>query len=262
MSNPGVITLANNKLRDSKLSVKIEDNIGEAIHFHFGEIRIDLTVKEFLEIEKSLVDAVNNLLQIEGFDIKQIDPIFLSSIASWLIDIERVEYEEIPLSKLKVKTKGFLGLPCIKGLKYSRVYKALKGNTKQQEHYKQENLYGQSNLERVYSAQSFLKENQYGYKNQYIVLFNRQNFIRDGQHRAACMFFEDPDQTVKVMRLHFKNERYNSSKHPLIEYLFVWNKTRVKKGLKALRRKMKTARHKLKRKIRIFFCKLRLKGGK
>ena len=55
MSNPGVIVLDNCKKnilqkifnRNSFRYVQIEDNIGEAIHIHFDDFRIELTLEEF-----------------------------------------------------------------------------------------------------------------------------------------------------------------------------------------------------------------------
>ena len=49
MSNPGVIELFGFEFRNNfgNHSFRVEDNIGEAIHFHFDNIRLDLTVKEF-----------------------------------------------------------------------------------------------------------------------------------------------------------------------------------------------------------------------
>lgn len=49
MINPGVISLAS--LQDFKnlcfpYRFEIEDNIGEAIHIHFKDIRLDLTTAE------------------------------------------------------------------------------------------------------------------------------------------------------------------------------------------------------------------------
>ena len=49
MSNPGVIELFNfaYRYRSGNHSFRIEDNIGEAIHLHLDNIRLDLSVKEF-----------------------------------------------------------------------------------------------------------------------------------------------------------------------------------------------------------------------
>ena len=48
MSNPGVIQLASIALSDRR-QFRVEDNIGEAIHLHYGdEFRVDETYQNFL----------------------------------------------------------------------------------------------------------------------------------------------------------------------------------------------------------------------
>ena len=68
MSNLGVITLGSlkknifNKIRAFK-ELKIEDNIGESIHIHIDNFRIDLTIKQFSanleEAAKQLITKAN-----------------------------------------------------------------------------------------------------------------------------------------------------------------------------------------------------------
>ena len=74
MSNPGVIILDTKKKniiqrifnRNSFRYVQIEDNIGEAIHIHFDDFRIELSIKEFFEIlnASSFFIFLNSLLII------------------------------------------------------------------------------------------------------------------------------------------------------------------------------------------------------
>ncbi len=49
MSNPAVITLANSTSRKGKFKrFVVEDNIGESVHLHIDNMRIDFTINEFL----------------------------------------------------------------------------------------------------------------------------------------------------------------------------------------------------------------------
>ena len=51
MSNPAVITLASLNGRNNTFKrFQIEDNIGESIHLHVDNMRIDLSVNEFFEL--------------------------------------------------------------------------------------------------------------------------------------------------------------------------------------------------------------------
>ena len=84
MSNPGVIILDTKKKniiqrifnRNSFRYFQIEDNIGEAIHIHFDDFRIELSINEFFEISDCFKEALNQLVDIKNFDINQIDPLF------------------------------------------------------------------------------------------------------------------------------------------------------------------------------------------
>ena len=56
MSNPAVITLdsVNSKKGQFKRFV-VEDNIGESLHLHIDNMRVDFTVNEFLEFSIMIV---------------------------------------------------------------------------------------------------------------------------------------------------------------------------------------------------------------
>ena len=58
MSNPGVITL-NSKKIDLKKSLYnerfvIEDNIGEAIHIHYRNMRFDFSIEDYIEFSDGM----------------------------------------------------------------------------------------------------------------------------------------------------------------------------------------------------------------
>jgi hypothetical protein len=62
MSNPAVITLDNAGNRRGKFKrFIIEDNIGEAIHLHVDNMRIDFTIKEFLDFSSLIRVSLDNV---------------------------------------------------------------------------------------------------------------------------------------------------------------------------------------------------------
>lgn len=200
MSNPGVYTLSRHTMKGNDF--RVEDNIGEAIHLHYEEFRIDLSVRDFYDISDSFAEAANNLINIDGFRIEMLNPVFFSQIADKLADLKGVEIIEVKLKELKVGT--FLcGIPVIRSIKNSRVVKALKGKTKELERYEQENIISQTNMDRLNSNFSSVKEKGYPYNGEYIVIYNGQKFIHDGQHRAGSLYFIDPEQSIKVLNLDF-----------------------------------------------------------
>ena len=56
-------------------------------------------------------------------------------------------------------------------------------------------------------------KNGYPFNDEYLILFNDQNVIRDGQHRAAAILFTKGDMEIPLIRLHFHNKKYSSKKY-------------------------------------------------
>ena len=83
-------------------------------------------------------------------------------------------------------------------------YKYLQGDKKEFLKYGQFNYFGMNNEKRLNETLESIKENKYPFEDKYIVLFNGQNIIRDGQHRAAILaHLYGLDATIKVMRFNF-----------------------------------------------------------
>ena len=227
MSNPGVIYLASQTTKSGG-SFRVEDNIGEAIHLHYENFRIDLSIKDFLKLCDIIEDSLGEFLDVPGFNIKNYDPLFLSGIGAYLYDLRKVRFENIPLNRLQIVRKGILGLPVVSSLSKSRITRALIGDTIENDSYIQNNFYSQSNQERLLFVKEKVTNDGYPYNEEYIVLFNNQNLIRDGQHRAAIMFHNDNETSVTVIRLIFKDNKYNLSMYPWLDILSL-TKTIIKK---------------------------------
>jgi hypothetical protein len=253
MSNPGVMYLTETKLTNNKV-LRIEDNIGESIHIHYDEFRLDFTIKEFFQFSEELNTSLNGLLDIKGFSVEFFDPIFLHGIAGKLVDLEKIEFTSIQMGNLKIQKEGLFRLPIIRGIKESRVFKAINGETDIFYNYKQENYKNQSNKDRLDSVFKSIETNGYPYNNQYIILFNDQDMIRDGQHRASCLYFLKGNINVPVIRFHFNNKKHNTSRYPWIQTLFKWNLTRLVNVLRNinhfLKRNIKRTRNFINRKLR------------
>lgn len=228
MSNPAVIQLASTYIGDTE--VRIEDNFAEAIHLHFGTLRVDLTVSEFLDIANKMIDAANQLIHAEGFEVKDFDPLFLNFYSSIFLDLESVTIDKVRVGDVIILKNNWL--PFYRHLDQSRDYKALKGKEKELNAYKyQVNMLGQTNKERLDEVMKSICENGYPYNGEYIILRNDQNVILDGQHRASCLLYlYGPSFEIPVMRFHFRNKKYNVTDwHP-------WIKALYGKGINFLRR--------------------------
>ena len=61
--NAGVVVLSTTLLQTTRENQRldIEDNIGEGIHIHYKNLRFDLTIRDFLELAKSIDEAARKL---------------------------------------------------------------------------------------------------------------------------------------------------------------------------------------------------------
>ena len=116
-----------------------------------------------------LINVLNELINVEGFNASNFDPIFLSEISQFLLDLEKIEYSKIKLEDILVETKNFLGMPVIKSLKYSRVVKALNGDNNELLNYKQENMIGETNIDRLEKIKFSI--DKYNYPELFIVTY-------------------------------------------------------------------------------------------
>ena len=104
MSNPGVLSLASLEPVGADYRFEIEDNIGEAIHIHYKDIRLDLTVAEFYDIAEQMDKMIDMVVDVEGFSSKDYDPVNLVGLAACLPDLVKVTEDEVWLADLLVDT--------------------------------------------------------------------------------------------------------------------------------------------------------------
>jgi hypothetical protein len=238
MSNPAVIMLTNTTT-NSGGRFKVEDNIGESMHIHYDNFRIDLTIKEFLEFSEVIEESLANLLNNNSFNIKNFDPSFLHDISHMLINMESVTFENIQLSDLIVSKKGFLGVEKWASLNQSKVYRAIYGDDEENNNYLQTNFVNQNNQERVDTVKKLIKERGYPINDEYIVLFNNQNHIRDGQHRAASILSVRGNIEIPIIRLKFENNNYNLKENRWITSFIPSMKGNAKKSVRKIVNRVK-----------------------
>jgi len=209
MSNPAVITLSNASSRKGKFKrFVIEDNIGESMHLHIDNMRVDFTIKEFLEFSQMIRESLKELDFLQGYSLENFDEHFLKECADFLPHLKSIKIEEIKLSELTciVHSNYRSDLNLMKLVPVSNIpaYKYLQGDKKEFLKYSQFNYFGMNNEKRLNETLESIKENKYPFEDKYIVLFNGQNIIRDGQHRAAILaHLYGLDATIKVMRFNF-----------------------------------------------------------
>lgn len=162
MSNPGVLSLAFNP----KFELKIEDNVGEAIHIHYKNIRLDLTVAEFENLSSCMNDVIDGIVSVEGFSSSNINPKELVKISAFLSDLKKVTKDEVCLGDLLIEEKGNKYIPLKK-----------QNNT-------------------------VLKENK-SEENEQIILFGTKNIVICGQEQCKKLYSLQGNIKIPVTRLFF-----------------------------------------------------------
>ena len=199
MSNPGVITLIQKKINGGK-NFRIEDNLGESIHIHYTNFRIDLTVTELLELAEICDKSIYDLIPVSGFDLDDYDGDFLVEYSKELYDLIEVKKEKIPVSELHYLTKNKLNIPIRKHIR------SLNGN-------KNENKIDKDHLP---------------------VVFNNGNTLVYGAPLANEIYSSNSNEEIEIIRLYFEGEKYSITNHPWVPFFFLWDKGRIKKTAKKI----------------------------
>ena len=219
MSNPAVITLDNASSKKGKLKrFVLEDNIGESIHLHIENMRLDFTIKEFLEFSKMISESLIELDFLGGYSIGDFDEHFLKKCTGFFPNLKKIAIEEIELSKLKCivhsNYRSDLNLIKLSSISDIPAYKYLKGDKQEFLNYRQYNYFNMSNEKRLLQTLESIEKNDYPYKDKYIVLFNGQDIIREGQHRAAILaHLNGLDSHIKIMRFYFNGKSHYIKQH-------------------------------------------------
>jgi len=219
MSNPAVITLENASNRKGKFKrFVIEDNIGESIHLHVNDMRIDFTVKEFLEFSSMIRDSLGELNFLDGYSVSDFDEYFLKECAPFLPKLKKIKIEKIKLSELKcIIHSNFnkdLNLLHVTSISDTPAFKYLHKDEQEFIKYEQFNYFGVDNQKRLLDLKKSIEESGYPYDNKYIILFNNQNIIRDGQHRAVILAdMHGLDYEIKIMRFYFNGNKHRINKN-------------------------------------------------
>lgn len=213
MSNPAVITLASLNGRNNTFKrFQIEDNIGESIHLHIDNIRIDLSVNDFLDFSDNVRKSLSELNLFHGYDINNFDSRFLYECGNLLYGLSGISIEEVSLSDLRfiVRQRVYNDLTIYRVVSIDKTpsFRYLNEDIQDFVTYNQFNYLGINNKERLLDLLSSVKANGYPYQKKHIILFKGQNIVRDGQHRAAVLaHLYGINVRIKVMIFHFNDNR-------------------------------------------------------
>jgi len=232
MSNPGVIVLSEATVQ-KRVPVRIEDNIGECVHIHVGTFRVDLTINQFILLADNCNIMLDEFLKKFELSSDELSPKFLDDIASKLIDIQSIKKEPAILTDLLVESRNVLGMPKIVPLSEGSIVQAFNGKTKKYKKIRK------LNEQQVFKRLSYIRklelEGEYGKTGELIVLFNDQNIIRDGQHRASYLYNAGKRDDVEVLRIQFIDSKHSISNPLFLAYTFNWPRNRIIKKVVKIR---------------------------
>lgn len=187
MSNPGVVTLFNSK--SSKIKrFTVEDNLGESIHIHLDNIRVDFTINEFIEFSDAISDSLKKINILHDFNVSDFDINFLNEITTLIPHIKSIDIVRRKLSSFKCIVRDENNYVRLVNIKDSPAYLYLTGDKQTFEKYNQVNYLGDSNITRLDKISQSIKKHGYPRDNKHVIIFKDQpHLIRDGQHRASVL---------------------------------------------------------------------------
>lgn len=190
MSNPGVWTLSQKHIGFNK-EFSVEDNFAESVHFHYNDIRIDLSIEELEYLAREAEIAICKLVNVKEFELADFDDDFLNLISSYLVDLESVEKKTVKADDLYYLAKNKLKLP----------------------------------IRRKIRSDIIIEKRGDGHLP---VLFNKDNTVVYGYSQVGEAISRGEKEIV-VLVLHFKDGKHTPPKKPWIPYLFKWNRERILK---------------------------------
>lgn len=162
---------------------------------------------DYEEFDKMFCFVKQDLMKkfpIEGLDYNTIDGVYMEyMLAVDLPYLYRVKEDEIYVKDLLVFSKDFALNPLSKSehLKFLKKEIILDFQTRT-------NLHNQTHEERFNDVLVSCSFTNYGDNGQYIIVYNDENIIRDGAHRAAVLYSINPSAKIKILRLFFKKNYY------------------------------------------------------
>jgi len=160
---------------------------------------------DFVQIYEDIILILNNMVGIEGFDVRTLDPIYLCERGIMFLNkIYDVKYEEVYLEDLLTRYVDEHGEFNDSGLINSHIYKKLKGIPVKGE-FIQVNLLGESDEQRISEILKSIQQNGYPHNGSYIVLYNDELLIKDGRHRASCLLYLYGNIKIPVLKLYLKH---------------------------------------------------------
>lgn len=218
MSNFGVTYLLKKQKGSNRLS--IEDNIGEELHIHFGNIRVMMKNEEYRQFASHALEYISDITEISVDDLSKLEPIFLFDLCrrGELSSLALYNEEYVSVGSLLCPVYNKFGVCKYKSINKSHFLKVINNTTKTTPFdLDQVNYIGKDNITRCFEVLEECRQDKC-ICDKYPLFVTSENIIRDGQHRAAALYYlYGPNYKVKVQRMETNKSFLQSSKQSLFK---------------------------------------------
>ncbi len=208
MSNPSVCFLTSARI--DGMHFGIEDNLGEAVHIHFGRLRLALSIEEFFALAKGIMEAARQLFLVRGFALESFDPEALKG--DWMGSygrIESVRTDEVKLDSLYIK-ESYVKDRAVKRiipLRESGYIKVLQGDKSDIAYYEEPGRLEPSRKQKLDYIRQKIEAEGYPWE-QKRILVDQEGYIYDGIKRASCLYYlYGGEEQIPVQRMVLPREK-------------------------------------------------------
>lgn len=177
------------------------------MQFFYGNEHMLILAKEIKMIKIKIITFLNEHYGFYYVNYESIDPMFLEQVLG--VDLPfliSVQIKNIYLNELKnFSEEDKNGVP----LKSGRYFKQITSNSYINYPRHINNLYNESNEDRIKKVLKAMKDNSYAKNGSMIILYNDSLVIRDGEHRAAALYYLYGNIEIPVLVLSFLENFYS-----------------------------------------------------
>lgn len=140
--------------------------------------------------------------------VSQFDPLFLFECGPLLEHLTGITIEERYIDDLRciVHLSQRFNFYRLSPVTQTPAYRFLEGHDHSFLKYNQNSYLGVKNDERLFALKDNIKKKGYPYEGNYVILFDGQNLVRDGQHRVAVLRNLMGNVKIPVMVFRFSKQ--------------------------------------------------------
>lgn len=143
------------------------------------------------------------IVEVENFNICDFDPAFLHLLSGFLSKLTSISKETVNIDDLKCIVYEDQ-MPMSKSVEETPAYRYLANLPNDFLTYEQKHNFREDNKSRLENIYNSIKDNGYPFDNKYIILLGNENYVRDGQHRIACLKMLGY-KNIEILRFHFSD---------------------------------------------------------